>query len=63
MLRREIESYSGYSNVRFRPEADIASGIDKLTRGRGLALSDGDCSVVYVDTIAHSERVLKSEDA
>ncbi len=38
-------------------------GTDKLTRRRGLALLDGDCSVRYVDAGAHSERVLRSKDA
>ena len=38
-------------------------GTDKLTRRRGLALLDRDCSALYVDAGAHSERVLRSKDA
>ena len=38
-------------------------GIDKLTRRRGLALPDGDCSAPYVDAGAHAEGVLTSKDA
>jgi hypothetical protein len=36
---------------------------DKLTRRRGLALLDGDCSALYIDASAHSERVLRLKDA
>ncbi len=38
-------------------------GIDKLTCRRGLALLDGDRSVLYVDANAHLERVLSLKDA
>jgi hypothetical protein len=37
-------------------------GIDKLTRRRGLALLDEDLSVQHVDTSAHAERILTSEE-
>ena len=42
---------------------EASNGIDKLTRRRGLALPDGDCSALYVDANAHSERVLRPKDA
>ena len=38
-------------------------GIDKLTRRRGPALLDEDLSAQYVDASAHSERILRSEEA
>jgi hypothetical protein len=38
-------------------------GTDKLTRRRGLALLDRDIMALYVDSSAHSERVLRSKDA
>ncbi len=40
-----------------------SDGTDKLTRGRELALLDGDCSALYVDANTHSVRVLRSKDA
>ena len=53
---------SGYLHSTGRPCYGI-DGIDKLTCRRGLALLVGDCSAIYVDTSAHSERVLRSKDA
>ena len=38
-------------------------GIDKLTRRRGPALLDEALSAQYVDASAHSERILRSEEA
>jgi len=47
----------------WQPSLSQIFGTDKLTRRRGPALLDGDCSAQYVDESDQLERALRSKDA